>query len=218
MYTHGQLAIACRSLGRAFPELASGGKYVCWLPMAHMFQRMMNYVAMAQNGQIFFQEDPREILSCLREVQPEFFIAVPRLYEKLHEGMQTELANSPPLRRWMARCAIHVGNRHASNKRQGQKDSLLVGTMYRLADRLVLQRIRSLLGGKLRYMMTGSAPMSPELLEFFHSLGWLVLEAYGVSENVVPMTVQPAASIPVRFGRTAAAGKRDSDCQGWVRC
>lgn len=190
-YRQEQLAIACRSILTEFPSVAaSGGTTICWLPMAALFQRMMNYVALAAGVAIYFVDDPAGVVDVARAVQPTYFIGVPRFFEKLYQGIERELASRPAwLRNHVARSLTGGSGQRARGSPAPRR---------RLLDRIILRRLRGVLGSRLRFVITGSAPAPVWLLEYFERLGILVLEAYGLSENAVPV----AANSPhaYRFG------------------
>lgn len=201
-FSHRQLLVACWAISRAFPEIDATDRVLCWLPMAHLFQRMMNLVAIAHGAQTYFVEDPREVMTALREVQPAVLVAVPRFYEKLHEGIREQLSNAPRLVRWGVEAALRAGIARTRSKREDQRPPLGLRIRHRILDALVLRRIRAMMGQKIKFMITGSAPTPPWLLEFFYGIGLLPLEAYGLSENTVPM----AANRPRDF-RFGSVGK-----------
>lgn len=197
-YTHAQLMVACRAIAQEFRELGETDSLLCWLPMAALFQRMMNLVVCARGATTWFLEDPRTILDAMREVKPTVMIAVPRFYEKLHDGIREELARQRPWKRRLATAAIADGHEVARHARTGARAPWPLRLRHRILDRLVLGRIRRVVGGRIRWMITGSAPIAPALLEFFHGIGILVLEAYGVSENTIPMAANRLGAY--RFG------------------
>jgi long-chain acyl-CoA synthetase len=186
-YSHRQLLIACGAIARAFPEIGPGDSVLCWLPMAHLFQRMMNLVAVARGARVYFVENPREVMQAIRQVQPSVFVAVPRFYERLYEGIQEKISQQPVWLAWLVRLAMRVGAAHARCQRAGGRLPLWLVLTHTVLDAAVLSRIRAVVGRRMRFMITGSAPTPPWLLEFFHGIGLLVLEAYGISENAVPM-------------------------------
>ncbi len=157
-YTHSQLLSACNAICDLFPETESTDRSVCWLPMAHLFQRMMNLVAVAKGSPIYFNDDPRRLADNLRTIRPAVLIGVPRLFEKIHENYQQRISKAPrPLR----------------------------GIISPIA-RLMVKRA---LGGRLKFMLTGSAPCPLPTLAFFDKVGLPLFEAYGISENAIPMAV-----------------------------
>lgn len=189
LYTHMQVLAGCWAIREIFSELGEDDSTVCWLPMAHLFQRMINLVTMTCGVKTFFVEDPREILSCIQETQPSVFIAVPRFYEKVHEGIQQRLVQQTGWRRRLIEWALAAGRKRSRCLAAGRKVPWTLRLRHAVFDRLVLSKIRQVMGGRIQFMITGAAPTAPWLLEYLHSLGWLVLEAYGLSENTVPIAM-----------------------------
>lgn len=196
-YSHRQIMAACWSMFDEFPDFRQS-RLACWLPMAALFQRMINVVACASRSVTYFVEDPREIMTRLPEIKPTVFTAVPRFYEKVYEGIQERLTTQTPLRQRLANFALTAGGEWAVAVRRGLRPRLGLRIRHAIADRLVLRRIRAAMGGEIRWMISGSAAAPVWLLEFFHGIGLLVLEAYGITENPVPVSAnRPDA---YRFG------------------
>ena len=188
-YTHEQVCGAVASILQAFSAIGPGSRLACWLPLSNLFQRMINLCAVGRGAQTFYVEDPRTIMQHVEAISPHLFIGVPRFYEKLYGGMIEAIAARPAWQRALAEWAIKAGDRRARAQRSGTALGTIDGVKAALADRIVLRRIRSVLGKNLRYLVSGSASMSLGLLERFHALGFLVLEAYGMSESIVPVAV-----------------------------
>ena len=155
-FTHAHLMAACRSIVRLFPEVDHRDRTVCWLPMSHLFQRMLNLAAVAKGGPIYFLDDPRQMMVQLREIKPAVLIGVPRFFEKVHEGVQQKTRAF----RWVPRVLMRP---------------LLAGLVKRM------------FGGRIKFLITGSAPCPAAVHEFFGDAGLPLFEAYGISENAVPM-------------------------------
>ena len=180
-----QLAAACNAILAAFPMLAATqGRTLCWLPMAPLFQRMMNYVALAAGVTIYFVEDPAQLVTVAREVRPTYLIAVPRLFERFHGEIQQRLSKLP--RSFRGR-SLNGDARDAPS-----------GLVERVSAALVARTVRHMFGGRIQFIVTGSAPMPLWLLQYFEQCGVLLLEAYGLSENTVPIAVNRIDAF--RFG------------------
>lgn len=197
-YRHQQVCLAIDSILDAFPFAGPGSRLLCWLPLSNLFQRIVNLAAMASGATTYLWADPREVMSAVPRVEPDIFIGVPRFFEKLHEGINARIASQGRATRSLARWAWQVGREVSARTRAGHPVGGALKLRHALTDRLVLRRIRSVMGKRLRCMVTGSAPTPLHLLEEFHALGWLVLEAYGMSENVVPMAMNRIDTF--RFG------------------
>jgi long-chain acyl-CoA synthetase len=198
LYSHRQILVAADAILESFPGLSAGENMLCWLPMAHLYQRMLNFAAAQRGAILCFVEDPRTIAECLRETNPEVFVGVPRVFEKIHDGIRNQAAAQSRPARALFAWALKIGGECARRLRAGQTPSRTLRWKQRLADVLVLRRIRGLFGKNIRFLISGSAPLPAQLPEFFHALGLVTLEAYGVSENTVPL----AANRPgdYRFG------------------
>jgi long-chain acyl-CoA synthetase len=179
VYTHAQVCLAVDAILEAFPDIGAESRLACWLPLANLFQRVINFCALARGASSYIVEDPREIAGHLPSINPHVFIGVPRFFEKLHAGVDERLRSG------FARWAIRCGRRRAG----GGGDGVLERTRLALADRLVLRRVRRVFGDSVRYLISGSAPMPGWLLDWFDAVGLPVYEAYGVSENIVPVAM-----------------------------
>lgn len=189
LYNHGQLALACESIIDALPKMPPDARVVCWLPLSNLFQRVMNLCAIASGASIYMVADPLKVLDFVGEIKPDVFIGVPRFYEKLALGIKAKLAAERGAKAAIANRALAIGERYATAKRSGLSPGLTLELRHRLADKLVLNKLRGLLGDRLQYLISGSAPIPKWILDFFHSFGWPVLEAYGLSENIIPVAM-----------------------------
>ncbi|MFZ5833177.1 MAG: AMP-dependent synthetase/ligase [Planctomycetota bacterium] len=196
--THRQLVAACESICNAFPEVDETDKVLCWLPMSHLFQRMLNLVAIERGACMHFVEDPASVVARAREARPTVLVGVPRFFERLALGIRAEVRQLPPPARKIAEISIRWGREYARAIEERRSPSITLRWRKRLADALVLRRIRSVLGGRIRFMISGSAPLRKEILESLHAVGLLVLEAYGLSENTIPMSINRLSDF--RFG------------------
>lgn len=197
-YTHGQVCLAVNATCDAFGFIGPGSRLLCWLPLSNLFQRIVNLAAIRQGATTYLLGDPRRVMQVVAGVSPDIFIGVPRFYEKLYDGIRANIAVQPALRRWLARWAWGIGRRVSRLRLGARPVPVALMLAHWFANRHVLRRVRSVMGQRLRCMVTGSAPTPRHLLEEFHALGWLMLEAYGLSENVLPMAMNRIGD--VRFG------------------
>jgi long-chain acyl-CoA synthetase len=141
-------------------------------------------------------------------IEPHLFIGVPRFYEKLYAGMIEKINQGSAWQQALVAWSLRVGESYTDVLRSGKRPNRLRRLYHGLADLLVLQRLRSVMGANLRYMVSGSAPMPLWLLERFHTMGLLVLEAYGMSENAIPVAANRLDAY--RFG---TVGRPMSGCE-----
>jgi long-chain acyl-CoA synthetase len=187
-YTHRQLVLACEALLEAFAP-SPLDRAVCWLPLSNMFQRMINLCNVGVGSRTYFIEDPRRLMEHLPGIAPTILIGVPRLYEKILKTIEQRLAAMPAWRRQVVNTALRVGASIADSRRDGGRAGPGLTAAHHLLDALVLRQLRAPFGGHIRFMISGSAPLSPAVMRFFQSAGLPILEAYGLSENIVPVAV-----------------------------
>jgi long-chain acyl-CoA synthetase len=187
--THKNLCTVIKIIHRMAP-LTEDDITVCFLPLAHGAERVVGFYNRISLGvQAAFARSIPLLLEDIRMVRPTIFGSVPRIFEKAYSRIQTEVQKAPPLRRRLALWAFGVGREVSRLRRQGvQRLPPLLEVQHRLADRLVLSKIRELFGGRCKYFITGAAPISLEILEFFDGCGMKVLEAYGLTESTVIAT------------------------------
>ena len=158
------------------------------LPLAHTFARLVEFAAPAVGATIAFCPEATAVPTALREVRPTVFPSVPRLYEKIAAAVQAGLEEQQGTRRRLAVWALRVGARASARRQSGRSLPFPLAAELALADRLVLAKVRARLGGRLRHAVSGGAPLARETAEFFHSLGVLVLEGYGLTECTAAAT------------------------------
>jgi long-chain acyl-CoA synthetase len=125
----------------------------------------------------------------LARTRPTILPAVPRVYEKVHANALGEIERAGGLRTRIGRWALGVGARTSRARREGARVGALLSLQQRIADRLVFAKVRERLGGRLRVGVSGAAPLSTDVMEFFHALGVPVVEGYGLTETASSATV-----------------------------
>ncbi|MBN1932680.1 MAG: AMP-binding protein [Desulfobacterales bacterium] len=198
MYTHAQIFLACKSILETFDDVEEGNKLVCWLPLSNLFQRMINFCAIAIGASTYFVENPQDVLKYIPSINPHFFAGVPRFFQKLYSGIREEIDQKSVWIQKLIEWALKVGDTHACSLRSKKTPPLSTRIFYKVLDPLILKRIRQLMGSNLKYIVSGSAPMPQWLLERFHAMGILILEAYGISENIIPIAANQVNA--VKFG------------------
>ncbi|MEV0546823.1 AMP-dependent synthetase/ligase [Nocardia salmonicida] len=158
---------------------------VSYLPAAHVADRISAHAMSLLTGiQITTVTDPREIAAALPDARPTVFFGVPRVWQKIKAGIENKLAVEPsPVKKALANWSIGVGVAQAKAKLAGES-SLLLGVQHKIADALVLSKLREALGfAELKVAASGAAPVPPETLEYFLGLGFAVSEVWGMSET-----------------------------------
>ncbi|MGZ4184373.1 MAG: AMP-dependent synthetase/ligase [Solirubrobacteraceae bacterium] len=161
-----------------------------FLPLAHVLARVAQIVALSVGARIiYWSGDPARIVDELQDTSPTHFPAVPRVYEKIHSKALGTAHQGSRLQSALFDWALRCGGRARSSLRRREQPGLLTDLQYRVADPLVLSKVRAAFGPGLQLGLIGAAPVARELLEFFDACGVLVLEGYGLTETCAAATL-----------------------------
>jgi long-chain acyl-CoA synthetase len=198
MLTHRNELWMCESVSRA-AEFDVGIRGIFYLPLAHAFARTANhYLGIYKAGHGFLCPDLLKVFEVAAEVHPEAFNAVPRVWEKLQAGILAEVAAEANPRRRIAERAIQVGRKTARLEQTQRPLPLGLRLQRAMFDRLVCSKVREKIGlDRCEFAVTGAAPISPELLEFFWGLGVKIHEGYGMTECTVGSHLNPRHQIRI---------------------
>ena len=162
----------------------TGGAFFLFLPLAHVMARIIQMFTLGLGATlIYWQRDPAILLDDLRDANPTHFPSVPRMFEKIYTAATVGIAAQSPVKRAVFKWAIATGARHRRHERAGEPIGPFLRHEHRLADRLVLSKIRALFGRQLEFAISAAAPIAADVLEFFDAAGVRVLEAYGMTET-----------------------------------
>ena len=153
-----------------------------FLPLAHSFGRLEHFLAVAKGFTCGFARSIETIGKDLVTIRPTILFSVPRIYENVHERVRSRVEAGSLLRRRLFRWAVSVGERWSRFQSAGEKLPTVLGWAHRLAERLVFSKIRGGFGGRLRLAISGGAALPPAIASFFHAIGLLILEGYGLTE------------------------------------
>jgi long-chain acyl-CoA synthetase len=160
-----------------------------FLPLAHTFGRLVHQSSAFYGSTVGFVADPTRVGEALATMRPTILPAVPRIYEKIHAGVLDQIESAGGLKRKLGLWALGVGSRASRLRRAGRPVPVPLAFQERLADKLVFEKVKQKLGGRLRVGVSGAAPLGMDVLEFFHSLGMLVIEGYGLTETASSLSV-----------------------------
>ncbi|HXV77964.1 MAG TPA: long-chain fatty acid--CoA ligase [Candidatus Polarisedimenticolaceae bacterium] len=182
MITHENLIFTSWSAGQCLylePDFCT----LMFLPLAHIFARLISYCCMRNGNLVAFAEDITTVAADLKEIRPHFIASVPRIYEKVYDKVISGAERAGGVKLKLFNFAIDAGT-EASRLRQAKKP-IPAGLKLRhaIADRLVLHKIRDAFGGRLVWAVSGAAPLNPMIAEFFDACGVTILEGIGMTEN-----------------------------------
>jgi long-chain acyl-CoA synthetase len=185
--THANHLAALDALA-AIPGVRPGDVHLLFLPLAHSFARVEAFMAVHRGLVTAFAERLDTLADDLRAVRPDFIFAVPRVFEKAHARIAAEVAAQPAYRRRLFEWALGIGRAVSQLQQAGRPVPARRELARRVADRLVLAKVRRAFGGRLRFAVSGGAPLARETAEFFHALGLLIVEGYGLTEACPVLT------------------------------
>jgi long-chain acyl-CoA synthetase len=174
-----------------------------YLPLAHNFGRLMHLSGAYVGYAIAFLPDPLQAAAALPAVRPTVFPSVPRVYEKIHAAVVAKFDEERGAKRKLIDWALGVGRRVSALRRAGQPVPRGLLAQHRLADRLVYSKVKARLGGRLRLAISGGAPLSAEIAEFFHAIDILLVEGYGLTECTTAASTNTHEAF--RFGTVGRA-------------
>ena len=209
MLSHDNLAFTAKTAVDLF-SINANDRLVSYLPLSHIAEQMFTVHGATTAGfSVYYAESLDKLAENLREIQPTILFGVPRIWERFYNGVTENLAQASGARAKIADWAMGVGRQVSALKNQGKEPSGLLAAQYKLADRLVYSKVKSLLGLRDTTMAAVSAaPINPDILEFFSGLDVIIYEIYGQSEDCGPTTFS-------RRGATkyAAVGQAFPDTQ-----
>ncbi len=195
MITHRNVVWTAECLRRA-ADLELGIRMVSYLPLAHIAERLAtHYLCTYLAGQVWFCPNLGAVLEYIQAARPTVFFGVPRVYEKFHARMVVNFSEEGGIKGRMLQMALDSNQKRVQAEKEGKKGPMMAG----LLDSVVLSKVRERLGmEEVKIAITAAAPINPELIEFFHTIGIPLFELYGMSETTGPASTNvPGAN---KFG------------------
>jgi len=190
---------------------------MCFLPLCHVVERVLGgYLGLYSGTRLNFVENPETIPENVREIAPTVFLAVPRIWEKFYSGVTIALSEANAVEQWAYRLAIGIGMRVVARLEAGQSIGAGLQLAHALARFFVLDNVRKLIGiHRSRLLITGAAPISPDLLRWYMALGVTMIEGWGQTESCGAGTVNPPQRIkPGMIGPASALNEVSVSPQG----
>jgi long-chain acyl-CoA synthetase len=204
MLTHRNLTWTAQATLECLPG-SPDDRVLSYLPLSHVLERVVSHLRQVATGcQIYFCPSIDQVMPMTREVHPTYFTSVPRLWEKIYAGIRARMDHVTGLRRVIRDWALVAAARKTTAYERRVRPSTWVRWQWAVADRVVYRKIRETLGfDQIRICLSGSAPVSPDILRFFYGLGVEILEGYGLTETTAPVTVNRPGQ--ARFGTVGTA-------------
>ena len=199
LLSHGNFSSNSHAGRKMYPELmANTGESLSILPWAHSYgQTAELYTMIYLGGSIGFMEDVKTLAADLIKVKPTWLIAVPRVFNKIYDGLWSKMNETGGLPRKLFVMGVESAKKRRELAGKGKSD-FITNLKFKIADRIVFQKIRNGLGGRLMGSMTGSAMMNPEIALFFFDIGIPLYDCYGMSETSPAITMN--SSVDYKLG------------------
>ncbi|GGW83573.1 AMP-dependent synthetase/ligase [Salegentibacter mishustinae] len=170
-------------------DLSKEDASLSFLPLSHIYERSWVFFCLNTGVEVYFNQDPKKIAEVLKEVKPTVMCTVPRIFEKIFAAIQEKRKEASPAKMKLASWALGIGNNYYNkHKRLEKKVPLALQLKYKIADKLVLSKLREVFGGRIKFMPCGGAPLAADMVSFFHSFGLNVKCGYGLTETTATVT------------------------------
>ena len=186
MISHNNLCVVLQSLSiSVFQGLPLGGERVAFLPLCHIAERMIGeYIPIMRKSVVNFVENPETVFENLREVQPHVFFAVPRVWEKIYSQVMIALSEAGALQKAAYAWALSVGTAVYKAGSEGRTPGAWLSLQSLIARKAVINNVRRMIGlERVHLALTGAAPISPDLIRWYQSLGIPLREGWGMTET-----------------------------------
>lgn len=184
---HANFTNQFESLDQRF-EVGPSDHSLGFLPLSHVYERTWSYYLLRMGAANSVLSNPRHVATAMSEVRPTVMVSAPRLYEKIHSTIISKVDSAPGYRQKLFHWAIGVGLEYWKAHFAGTPAGASLRWKYKLADRLVLKKIRDVMGGPKNFLSAGGAALDTSIEEFFLSVGLLVCQGYGLTETSPMLT------------------------------
>ncbi len=227
MLTHKNLLTSCQT-NRTLSQVKEGEVALSFLPFSHIFERTTIYMYLSAGVAIFYAQSVESVAQDLLDARPHFLTSVPRLFEKIHSKAIEKAESKGKLAAAISRWSLEVAKEWAAKVAVGEKPPFALDLKHFVADKLVFSKWRAAMGGRIRAMCSGGAPLPKELAYLFFGAGLPIYEGYGLTESSPTISVnhmlafklgsvgRPAPGVTVKIaedGEILASG--DNIMQGY---
>ena len=182
MLTHGNFVSNSKALD-AVTEFSVKDTILSFLPLSHVLERMTTFSWVYKGASIYYAESIETVAENLLEVRPTIMISVPRLFDKIYAKVMDNILTQSPLKRKIFFWALGVGKKYGARKIRHQPIPGALALQRRIAAKLVYGKIIEKTGGRVHFFVSGGAPLSADVAEFFYAIGITILEGYGLTET-----------------------------------
>lgn len=182
VHTHKSFFVEFDALNKGFP-MGEEDIELVFLPLSHVYGKCSLYWIHSKGATQYFCYDTNKIVEYFQEVKPTYMVGVPRLYEKMYAAIYANVEKSSGFKKNMFAWGIETGKKYRFAERRGEKIPLSLKMQHAIAYKLVLQKVRDLLGGRLNFFSAGGAPLARDIEEFFFAANIFIAQGYGLTET-----------------------------------
>ena len=197
MLTHGNFVSNSKALD-AVTDFAHTDTILSFLPLSHVLERMTTFSFLYKGASIAYAESVDTVAENLTEVRPTIMISVPRLFDKIYARVMDNVLTQSAVKRQIFFWALRVGKRYGARKIRKEPIPAGLAAQRNLAAKLVFSKIVEKTGGRVKFFVSGGAPLSKDVAEFFYAMGIIILEGYGLTETSPVLTCNTFGKL--RFG------------------
>lgn len=207
MLSHGNLFHQFECVDASF-NVTSQDVSLCFLPLSHVYERMWSYYVYLKGAIQTYLEDPKQVIDTMQEVKPTAMVSVPRLYEKIYAAVMNSQEDASSIKKFLFKKAIKTGTIRNNLYFRKKQVPTSVALKYKVLDKLVLSKVRAVVGGDKNFFSAGGAPLDKSIEEFFLACGLLICQGYGLTETSPMISYNTPESF--KFG---TVGKLVPDCE-----
>jgi long-chain acyl-CoA synthetase len=182
MLTHGNLFHQLEAVDANFTVTARDTS-LCFLPLSHVYERMWSYYVYFKGATHAYLEDPKQVIETLGEVRPTAMVSVPRLYEKIYAAVMNGQETASSVKKMLFTQAVKTGAAFQTRLKNHESIPFGLRMTHKIFDKLVLSKIREVVGGDKNFFSAGGAPLDKSIEEFFFACGLLICQGYGLTET-----------------------------------
>ena len=182
MLSHGNLFHQLEAVDANF-NVSSKDTSLCFLPLSHVYERMWSYYVYYRGAVQTYLADPKKVIETMQEIRPTAMVSVPRLYEKIYAAVMNRQEDASGLKKKLFEKAIATGANYYTRFYKKQNISFVLKLKHKIFDKIVLSKIREVVGGDKNFFSAGGAPLEKSIEEFFFACGLLICQGYGLTET-----------------------------------
>lgn len=174
-------------------DISNKDRSLVFLPMSHVLGRCDSLLHLALDHQVIFGESIETLIDDLPIVAPSILIAVPRIFEKIYSKIKGTIEHGPFIRKKIFNFADQISRKYFEELQYSKKSGVMTSILRKVAYKVIFSKIYNRFGGKIRFFVSGGAPISPDITTFMKNANLVILEGYGLTETIAPCVVNPTS-------------------------